>query len=182
MRQPLTALHPGCAFSAGDVGGGGSTPKCQLPVRRGSRHDAVASAEGTLKEQRVAVSRSFDAQSRQVAEMETVLIEGTDRELNVDDGTRVVARAAVHVDSEAGLVQASMHVEAGHVPVGVRSDLVDAVLDQPEVVPGTHVQASIPAGDSEMLERLRDRCSEMHSRRAGATALVDASVPAPRDS
>jgi len=113
--------------------------------------------------------------------METLLIDGPDREVNVDDGTRVVARAAVHVDSEAGLVQASMHVEAGHLPIGVRSDLVDAVLDQPEVVPGTQVQASIPAGDSEMLERLRDRCTEMHSRRAGATALVDAAVPACQD-
>ncbi len=109
------------------------------------------------------------------------MIEGPDRELKVDDGARVVARAAVHVDSSAGVVQASMHVEAGHLPVGVRSELVDAVLDQPEVVPGTQVQASIPAGDSEMLERLRDRCTEMHSRRAGATALVDASVPAPEE-
>jgi hypothetical protein len=114
-------------------------------------------------------------------EVEIVLIEGPDRELNVDDGTRVVARAAVHIDSKAGVVQASMHVEAGHLPVGVRSDLVDAVLDQPEVVAGTQVQATIPAGDSEMLSRLRDRCTEMHSRGAGATALVEAAVPAAED-
>src|SRR4051812_26194622 len=107
------------------------------------------------------------------------MIEGSDRELNVDDGTRVVARAAVHVDAEAGVVQASMHVEAGHLPAGVRSELVDAVLDQPEVAKGTQLQATIPAGDSEMLERLRDRCPEMESRPAGATTLVDAAVAAP---
>jgi hypothetical protein len=106
------------------------------------------------------------------------MIEGPDRELNVDDGTRVVARAAVHIDTEAGVVQASMHVESGHLPAGARGQLVDAVLEQPEVLPGTHLQATIPAGDAELLTRLRDRCSEMATRRAGATALVDAAVPA----
>src|SRR5690348_516954 len=109
------------------------------------------------------------------------MIENFDRELHVDDGTRVVARAAVHVDPDAGVVQASMHAEAGHVPVGARSELVDAVLDQPEVKAGTHLQATIPAGDTEMLERLRDRCTEIDTRRAGATALVDTAVPARDD-
>jgi hypothetical protein len=40
------------------------------------------------------------------------------------------------------------------------------------------LQAAVPIGDSESLERLRERTEEMVTRPAGSTALVEAAIPA----
>jgi len=48
-----------------------------------------------------------------------------------EDGRHVAAADIEVVDSSE--VRASLHVESGHLPVGTRTRLVDAVLDTPEV-------------------------------------------------
>ena len=60
---------------------------------------------------------------------------------------------------------------------GRRADLVDAVVDLPEVQASSRLEATIPLGDGETLDRLRERTEETTSRPAGSTALVDASLP-----
>jgi hypothetical protein len=62
--------------------------------------------------------------------------------------------------------------------------LVDAVMDLSEVQDRSRMEATVPLGDAESLERLRDRTDETVTRPAGSTALVDgdiqpASHPAP---
>jgi hypothetical protein len=39
------------------------------------------------------------------------------------------------------------------------------------------MEATVPLGDAESLERLRDRTDETITRPAGATALVDGDIP-----
>jgi hypothetical protein len=39
------------------------------------------------------------------------------------------------------------------------------------------LQAAVPLGDSESLERLRERTEDTVTRPAGSTALVDADIP-----
>jgi hypothetical protein len=51
---------------------------------------------------------------------------------------------------------------------------VDAVLALPEVLASERLEATIPLGDSESLERLRQRAHATATRPAGSTALVDA--------
>ena len=55
-------------------------------------------------------------------------------------------------------VRASLSVESGHLPAGTRTRLVDAVLDAPEVSSCTHVQVALPLGETEILDRVRERC------------------------
>ena len=93
-----------------------------------------------------------------------------------DDG-RILAEATVCSDIEDHSVHADLHVEAGHLPVGTRRRLVDAVLDQPTVVPGTHLQVTLPAGDGEILDRLRERCENLQTRPAGASCLATGTLP-----
>src|SRR3954451_14718880 len=89
-----------------------------------------------------------------------------------DEDGRCVAEADIEVVSRSE-VRASLHVEAGHLPRGTRTRLVDAVLDTPEVSSCEHVQVALPLGDTEMLHRVRERCDPEEVRAAGATCLIE---------
>lgn len=98
-----------------------------------------------------------------------------DRHIEVVEDGRVVGTAEVHPMGDA-TVRADLHVEAGHHAVGVGATLVDAVLD--EATGGARLEATLPTGDTESLDRLRARCDDLETRPAGATCLVDATLPA----
>jgi hypothetical protein len=55
--------------------------------------------------------------------------------------------------------------------------LVDAVMDLPGVQASSRLEATVPLGDAESLERLRERTEDTIARPAGSTALVDADIP-----
>jgi hypothetical protein len=55
--------------------------------------------------------------------------------------------------------------------------LVDAVMDLPEVRASSRLEATVPLGDAELLERLRERTQDTVTRPAGSNALVDAGIP-----
>ena len=99
------------------------------------------------------------------------------RHVEVSDGKRVVASAQVTTSPEdPGTAQASLQAESGHLPAGSRASLVDAVLDLPELQ-GAHLEATVPLGDAESLQRLEERTDGMTTRAAGSSALVDADLP-----
>ena len=101
------------------------------------------------------------------------------RRVEVRDDDRTVAAAEVATSGEAGgTARASLRAESGHVPPGKRTDLVDAVMDLPEVQASARLEAAVPIGDGESLERLRQRTEESATRPAGSTALLDAVIPA----
>jgi len=105
----------------------------------------------------------------------------TPRYIEIKDGDQTVAAAEVTTSSEAdGTARASLHAAPGHVVPGKRADLVDAVMDLPEVQASTRLEAAVALGDSESLERLRDRTEGSVTRSAGSTILVDADIPAER--
>jgi hypothetical protein len=100
------------------------------------------------------------------------------RRVEVRDGDQTVAAAEVTTaDYAEGTVRTSLLPSSGHTPPGSRASLVDAVMDQPEVRAGARLEATVPLGDAESLERLRERTEDAVTRPAGSTALVDANVP-----
>jgi hypothetical protein len=102
------------------------------------------------------------------------------RHVEVKDGDQSIAAADVTTAAGAeGTARASLHATPGHVPPGIRASLVDAVMDTPEVQTSTRLEATVPLGDSESLERLRQRTEDAVTRPAGSTALFDASIPQP---
>jgi hypothetical protein len=96
--------------------------------------------------------------------------------LDVDVNGRAVAAADVEQHGQSGVVRVSLHVEPGHQPPGSRARLVDAVLDLPEVHAQQRLEAVLPIGEAEILQRLRERCDRVQTRPAGATCLVDADL------
>jgi hypothetical protein len=100
------------------------------------------------------------------------------RHLEIKDETdRTVAKADVTTaQGPKGTVRTSLQADA-YAPPGARASLVDAVMDLPEVQASDRVEAAIPYGDAESLERLRERTEDSHARAAGATTLLDANIP-----
>lgn len=102
----------------------------------------------------------------------------TPRHIEVKEGDQTVAAAEVTTSQEAdGTAQASLHAAAGHIAPGSRASLVDAVLDLPGVQASARLEATVPLGDGESLQRLRERTDDTAIRPAGSTALVDAKIP-----
>jgi hypothetical protein len=94
-----------------------------------------------------------------------------------DDGEPVAAAEVTTVDGADGTVRASLHTPAGHITPGRRASLVDEVMDLPEVQASARMEAAVPLGDSESLERLRERTEDAVTRPAGSTVLLDANIP-----
>ena len=104
----------------------------------------------------------------------------TPRHVEVKDGDRIVAAAEVTMPA-AGTARTSLHAAAGHVAPGWRAHLVDAVMDLPEVQASARLEATVPLGDVEFLQRLRERTIDAITRPVGSTLLLDATIPpAPR--
>ena len=103
--------------------------------------------------------------------------------VEIKDGNATVAAADVTIAPEDGAgpvtAQTSVHAVPGHVPPGRRASLVDAVMDLPDVQESARLEAAVPLGDSETLERLRERSENATTRAAGASALLDADIPDP---
>jgi hypothetical protein len=84
------------------------------------------------------------------------------------------------VEHAEGTIRTSLLPPSGPTPQGSRASLVDAVMDLPEVQASSRLEATVPLGDAESLERLRERSEDTVTRAAGSTALVDADLPPAR--
>lgn len=94
------------------------------------------------------------------------------------DGDRTVAAAEVTISEGGdGTVRASFHAESGHMTPGSRATLVDAVLDLPEVQRSARLEATVPLGDGESLDRLRERLADVSIHPAGSSAILEANLP-----
>jgi hypothetical protein len=102
--------------------------------------------------------------------------ERTGNKVQLSENGEVLAVADVQ-SHDPNIVRATLHARAGHTPVGTRSRLVDAVLDQPEAGERSRLEATVPLGDAEALERIRTRCADVQTRPAGTSCLIDADLP-----
>ena len=93
-----------------------------------------------------------------------------------DDRTAAVAEVTT-AEGPDGTVRTSMYAKNEHVRPGDRAALVDEVMGLPEVKASDRVEASVPFGDVESVERLRERTDDAVLRAAGGTTLLDANVP-----
>jgi hypothetical protein len=95
-----------------------------------------------------------------------------------DDDDRTAAVAEVTTASGPdGTVRTSMYAKSEHVRPGDRAALVDEVMELPEVKASDRVEATVPYGDFESVERLRERTADVVLRAAGGTTLLDANLP-----
>lgn len=84
--------------------------------------------------------------------------------------------ASVEVRGSGVDVLLSFRVAAGHMPMTVRGQLVDAVFELPDVHDCRRLTATVPIGDAQLLTGLRAHCHASVTHPAGATCLFDAQV------
>jgi hypothetical protein len=103
----------------------------------------------------------------------------TSRHVEIKDGDDRTAAVADVTTARGpdGTVRTSMYAKDEHVRPGDRAALVDEVMDLPEVRASNRVEATVPFGDAESVERLRERTDDATLRTAGSTTLLDANVP-----
>ncbi len=92
--------------------------------------------------------------------------EQCERHIELAEDGKIRAAAEV-TPMDQSVIRASLHADAGHLPVGTRTRLVDAVLDLPETAGHDRLEATVPLGDAESIARLRERCDKVATRPAG---------------
>ena len=97
--------------------------------------------------------------------------------VEVSDDNRTVAAAEVTSEGPGGTAWASLRAESGHITPGRRASLVDAVLDLPGVQESARLNVVFPLGDGETLQRLQERCPDVRTHSAGASAIMEANLP-----
>jgi hypothetical protein len=98
-------------------------------------------------------------------------------EIEIEAEGRTVASAEVHAPADDGVLHSDLHAESGQLPPGTRSRLVDAVLDSSSRQQAERLVATMPKGDTEMLDRVRERCDDVEAHAAGSTKIVEATLP-----
>ena len=99
------------------------------------------------------------------------------RHIEIGDVEHTVAAADITSEGPGGTARASLRTESGHITPGRRASLVDAVLDLPEVRESAHLKVVFPLGDGETLQRLQERCRDVRTHPAGASAIMEANLP-----
>ena len=94
--------------------------------------------------------------------------------IQIEDDGLTLASAEVHATDRPGVVHTDLHAESGPLPPSTRTRIVDALLEHPDVHSADHMVATMPLGDTEMLQRVRERCEDVEVHAAGATKIVDA--------
>ncbi len=94
--------------------------------------------------------------------------------IQIEDDGRMLASAEVHATDRPGVVHTDLHVASGPLPPATGTRIVDAMLEHPDVHSADHMVATMPLGDTEMLQRVRERCEDVEAHAAGATKIVDA--------
>src|ERR1017187_4544596 len=87
--------------------------------------------------------------------------------VEVKKGDQTIAAAGESTAADAeGAARTSLPASSGHTAPGSRASLVDAIMDLPEVQASTRLEATVPLGDAEALERLRERTEDAVTRPA----------------
>jgi len=98
------------------------------------------------------------------------------RHVEISDEGRAVAAAEVTSEGPGGTARAALRAESGHITPGRRAGLAGAVLDLPGVQESARLKVVFPLGDSETLQRLRERCPDVRTHPAGGSAIMEANL------
>lgn len=87
-----------------------------------------------------------------------------------------VARETIDVTEDGSHAVVSVPGTSGHHQPGERRELAQEVLSDDRIAKAEHVTASVPLGDSEALDEVRERLHSETSRAAGSTVIVEGST------
>ena len=99
-----------------------------------------------------------------------------DTQIIVEEDGQVLARATVTNASEEGESRAQVQMASGHLPVGTRQKVVDAVQEAVIEHQTRRLTVTVPCGDAELVEGIWDHLDHVELRAAGATSIIRGDV------
>ena len=98
------------------------------------------------------------------------------RQISVEEDGQVLAQATISMSDEDGEARAQVHVAPGHIPVGTRQKVLDAVHEAVTEGHAKRLTAAVPCGDAELVEGIRQHLDDVQLRAAGATSIIQGDV------
>ena len=99
-----------------------------------------------------------------------------DRHVSISAHGETLAEATISAPDDDGTARVDVHTEPGHLPVGARKRLTDAIHDVVTADDVERISATVPMGDAELVEGIRDHLTDVELRAAGATSIVTGEV------
>lgn len=89
---------------------------------------------------------------------------------------RISQESPISVLNGDGEVRVDVHTTSGHLPAGARQRLADAVHEAVTDVEAERVSATVPMGDAELVDGIRDHLNDVELRAAGSTSIIEGTV------
>lgn len=99
-----------------------------------------------------------------------------DKQIAFEQDGKMLAQATVSAADDEGAARAQVHMAAGQLPVGTRQKVADAVHEAVVQEHATHLTATVPCGDVELVEGIGQHLEHVELRAAGATSIIRGDV------
>lgn len=101
------------------------------------------------------------------------------KQISIEENGQVLAEATITAPDKNNDARAEVTVAPGHLPVGTRQKMADAVHEAVCDGNAAHLTATVPHGDAELVNGIRDHLSNVDLRAAGASSIIEGDI-APR--
>ena len=101
-----------------------------------------------------------------------------ERQIDVEENGQLLAETTLSARDANNEMRAQVTPVPGHLPVGSRQKVADAVYEAVVADHASHLTVTVPLGDAELIDRIRSHLSEVELRAAGATCIIEGQVEA----
>ena len=96
-----------------------------------------------------------------------------DKHVSINVHGETVVEATISPPDDDGQARVDVHTESGHLPAGARKRMADAILEAVTEDEADRVSATVPLGDAELVEGIREHLVDVELRAAGATSIIE---------
>ena len=96
-----------------------------------------------------------------------------DKHVSINVHGETVAEATISPPDDDGQARVDVHTESGHLPVGARKRMADAIHEAVTEDEADRISATVPLGDAELVEGIREHLVDVELRAAGATSIIE---------
>lgn len=99
-----------------------------------------------------------------------------DRHVSINAHGETLVEATISPPDGDGEARVDVHTGSGHLPVGARQRMADAIHEVVTEGQAERVSVTIPLGDAELVEGIRGHLNDVVLRAAGATSIIEGDV------
>ena len=99
-----------------------------------------------------------------------------DKHVSITAHGETLVRATISAPDTEGEARVDVNAESGHLPVGARHRMADAIHEAVTEAKAERVSATVPLGDAELVEGICGHLHDVELRAAGATSIIEGAV------